>query len=89
MADMAQAMPLDIYVTNITTSRDPNSLKVTAQAISSSAPGITRWVRNMEKPGIFGNFGDPTISTISASDDPVTNGKQYSFSMAFVYTKRS
>lgn len=88
MADMAQAMPSDVCVTNISTTRDPNSLKVTAQAISSTAPGITRWVRNMEKPGIFGNFGDPTISTISASDDPVTNGKQYAFSIVFVYTKR-
>ena len=89
MADMSQAMPSDIYVTSISTTRSPNSLKVTAQAISSTAPGITRWVRNMEKPGIFGNFGDPTISTISASDDPVSNGKQYAFSITFVYTKRS
>lgn len=89
MADMSQAMPSDVWVTNISTTRDPNSLKVNAQAISSSAPGVTRWVRTMQKPGVFGNFGEPSISAITASDDPVTNGKQYAFSINFVYTHKS
>lgn len=89
MADMAHAMPLDISVSNITTTRSPNSLKVSAQATSSTAPGITRWVRIMQKPGIFGDFGEPDISTISAADDTATNGKKYTFTISFVYTPRS
>jgi len=80
MADMAHAMPSDIWVTGITTSGGANIVKVSAQAMSSTAPGITHWIRIMQKPGEFGSFSDPAISAIGASDDPAGNGgKQYAF----------
>jgi Tfp pilus assembly protein PilN len=88
MADMANAMPSEVNVTSITTAKDANGIKVTANATSSSAPGVTHWMRTMQKPGLFGTFGEPTVSAIAATMDSNTNTKNYNFSMIFPYSPK-